>query len=63
VNQLYGRPDVLWLGLPILLYWQARIWILAGRRAIDEDPVSFALRDRLSYACGVLFLAIVLLAR
>ncbi len=49
VGELYLRPDVLWLGLPILLYWQARIWLLTGRGVMNEDPVVFALTDRVSH--------------
>ena len=50
---LYGRPDILWLGLPILLYWLGRVWLLAHRGLVHEDPLLFALRDRASYAVGV----------
>ena len=50
---LYGRPDILWLGLPILLYWLGRVWLLAHRGLVHEDPLLFALRDRASYVVGV----------
>lgn len=59
---LYGRPDLLWLGLPLLLYWMGRAWILANRGSMDDDPVVFALRDRAAWAVGVLFLAVLLAA-
>ena len=59
---LYSRPDYLWIGLPLLLYWKARIWLLALRHAVHEDPILFALRDRVSYAVISLFLFIVWLA-
>lgn len=59
---LYGRPDLLWLGLPILLYWLARVWLLANRGELHDDPVVFALTDGASYAVGVGFLAMLLLA-
>ena len=59
---LYVRPDYLWVGLPLLLYWKARIWLLALRQAVHEDPVVFALRDRVSYAVMSVFLFIVWLA-
>lgn len=49
VELLYDAPDALWVGLPILLYWQARVWLLAGRDSMHEDPVVFALRDRCSH--------------
>ncbi len=55
VVALYSRPDLLWFGLPLFLYWIARIWLLAGRGAFDE-PVAFAVRDKASYVVLALFL-------
>jgi 4-hydroxybenzoate polyprenyltransferase len=62
VLRLYPRPDILWGGLPILLYWQARAWLLVNRHAMHEDPVVFALHDRVSQISLVAFLAVVFLA-
>jgi hypothetical protein len=50
VRQLYSRPEVLWLMCPVMLCWIARVWLLAGRGELDDDPLIFALRDRGSYA-------------
>lgn len=55
----YRNPAILSLVLPILLYWLGRIWLLAGRGRMKDDPVKFALRDKVSLACG---LAIALVA-
>ncbi|WP_099092055.1 UbiA family prenyltransferase [Paludisphaera borealis] len=52
VRTHYGRPEVLWLSCPLLLYWISRIWFLAYREQLDDDPVAFALRDRISYLIG-----------
>jgi 4-hydroxybenzoate polyprenyltransferase len=49
VVDLYRRADMLWLGLPMLLYWIGRVWLLALRGEVHEDPLLFALRDRVSY--------------
>lgn len=62
VTRLYDRPELLWIGLPILLYWQARMWLLAGRGRVHDDPVVFALRDRVSYISLAGFLVAVWLA-
>jgi 4-hydroxybenzoate polyprenyltransferase len=62
VGQLYARPDLLWLGLPIFLYWLGRIWMLANRGEVHEDPVLFALRDRPSYLVGAALAAVLLSA-
>lgn len=45
---LYARPKVLWLICPLLLYWVSRMWIVAHRGAMHDDPVVFAARDRVS---------------
>ncbi len=62
VNGLYRAPDLLWLGLPLLLYWQGRIWILAARGKMMQDPVLFALRDAVSHVAVGAFLVTVWLA-
>jgi len=61
VLTLYSRPDVLWLGLPLFLYWIARLWVLAVRGSLHEDPVAFALGDRVTWAVlGAFFLTVLL---
>ena len=53
VTILYRHPQTLWLMCLLLLYWVTRMWFLAERGVIDEDPVLFTLRDPVSYALGV----------
>jgi 4-hydroxybenzoate polyprenyltransferase/phosphoserine phosphatase len=62
VARLYERPDLLWIGLPILLFVQGRMWLLAGRREMQEDPVVFALTDRPSLLAAVMLLLTVALS-
>jgi len=45
---LYHRPQMLWLLCPALLYWISRAWLLAHRGAMHDDPVVFAVSDRIS---------------
>ena len=56
---VYTNPKMLW-GVPIALaIWVGRIWLLAHRGRMNDDPVSFALRDKASIvlgtAVGILF--------
>ncbi len=44
-SELYARPAVLWALCPIMFYWIARVWLLARRGDLDEDPVVFATTD------------------
>jgi 4-hydroxybenzoate polyprenyltransferase len=62
VHGLYARPQALWLVCPILMYWIARVLMLAHRRLIDDDPIIFALKDRVSWLAMVAIGAIMLLA-
>ena len=48
VAPLYRRPELLWPLCLVLLYWIGRVWLLAHRGELDDDPVVFALRDRVS---------------
>jgi len=57
IVQRYNHPEWLWLTVPALLYWIGRVWIIAHRGQMDEDPVVFALHDRVSYAI-LMFIAI-----
>jgi 4-hydroxybenzoate polyprenyltransferase len=50
-NTLYGWPSLLWLACPVLLYWIMRTWLLAHRQQMTDDPVAFAVRDPISWAC------------
>lgn len=51
-TMLYGSPNWLW-AVPLLLYlWQMRVWLLAHRGMLDDDPIVFALKDRASLALG-----------
>ncbi len=50
VATLYSRPEVLWALIPLVAYWISRVWLLAHRGQMDDDPVLFATRDPLSYA-------------
>lgn len=60
-SNVYSHPQIL-SGMPLILsIWLGRIWLLAHRGNMNDDPVSFALRDRISLVLGgivaVLFLA------
>lgn len=46
---LYKSPAILWMICPILLYWITRVWFLAHRGQMADDPVQFALTDRVSW--------------
>jgi len=45
---LYTRPHYLWLLCPLLLYWISRVWAIAHRGIMHDDPVVFAVMDNVS---------------
>src|SRR5205814_4717941 len=61
-RQLYRHPQFLWLICPLLLYWITRVWFVARRKALIDDPIVFALTDRVSWMAGILALILVGLA-
>jgi len=43
----------LWGISVVMLYWVSRVWLKAYRGLMDEDPVLFAMRDRVSYMVAI----------
>ena len=62
VRRFYASPAWLWLIVPVFLYWISRIWLLVNRGAMDEDPVLFATRDRVTWLTAAFSAAILVLA-
>jgi 4-hydroxybenzoate polyprenyltransferase len=62
VIKLYRQPGRLWLIVPLMILWLNRVWLLASRGELDEDPVAFALTDRMSQLIGVAVVVIAWLA-
>ncbi len=62
VAALYARPQALWFATPFLLYWISRVWLLAHRGELHEDPLLFALHDPPSYVAAMGVLAAMVIA-
>ncbi|BBE71234.1 UbiA family prenyltransferase [Oharaeibacter diazotrophicus] len=48
----YARPELLWAMPAILFLFLGRVWLVAQRGNMRDDPVAFALKDRVSLALG-----------
>ena len=59
---LYHHVTRMWLIAPLMILWLSRVWLLASRGELDEDPVVFALTDRVSIVMGVVAVVIAFLA-
>jgi len=61
VVQFYKHPALLWLICPLFLYWIARIWLLASRGELSDDPLDFAARDPQTWIIGALSAVVLIL--
>lgn len=58
IQVLYQHAEVLWLACPVLLYWISRVWLIAHRGQMHDDPIVFAVKDKQSLLVGAMVLAI-----
>ena len=59
----YGHPTLVWLICPLVLYMIVRIWMLARRGQMNDDPVVFLMSDWRSLLLTVMGAALVLTAK
>jgi 4-hydroxybenzoate polyprenyltransferase len=62
VTALYRTPFLLWLICPVLLFWISRMWLLAHRGRLHEDPIVATARDPISYLLGAIVAVLMLAA-
>jgi 4-hydroxybenzoate polyprenyltransferase len=62
VATLYRSPDALWALVPLVVYWAGRMWLLAQRGELDDDPILFTTRDLGSYLVLLCALAVFAIA-
>jgi 4-hydroxybenzoate polyprenyltransferase/phosphoserine phosphatase len=62
IQPLYHRPKLIWTLCVLLLYWISRVWMTAHRGKMHDDPVVYALRDRVSLALGLIAAVTIALA-
>ena len=62
VTMLYSNPRVLNLICPFMIFWLSRILVLARRGFLDDDPIVFAIKDRVSWVTGLATSCIIILA-
>lgn len=48
ISTLYGHPKMVWALCPVMLYWISRIWMQTHRGNMHDDPLVYALKDRIS---------------
>lgn len=60
---LYTRHEFIWLLCPLLLYWISYVWLIAQRGGMNDDPLEFVFRNRVSQIVLLLSAIIFLIAR
>lgn len=49
VASRYAAPEVLWLLVPLVLFWQLRLWLSTSRGYMHDDPIVYSVRDWVSW--------------
>ncbi len=62
VAEAYSSPKILWGSSVVLLYWLARVQMITHRGGMNDDPIVFALKDRVSWVCLIAIIGFVLAA-
>ncbi|MEP6834232.1 MAG: UbiA family prenyltransferase [Gemmatimonas sp.] len=63
VRLQYRHPEVIWLICPLVLYWINKLWLNSQRRQIYDEPIVWAIQNRVSRGIALLSVALLLLAR
>ncbi len=50
VTTHYPTPELIWGAVPLLMLWISWIWLQAHRGHMYDDPLVFAVKDRVSWA-------------
>ncbi|ENM5855483.1 UbiA family prenyltransferase [Vibrio mimicus] len=58
---LYSSPNLVLGSVFVLLFWVSWIWLKAFRGQMHEDPVVFAVQDKVSLISGSIFILFILL--
>lgn len=62
IARMYSQPKLVWLLVPIMLYWISRIWMQTHRGNMHDDPLVYALKDRTSLITGAMAAVVLALA-
>jgi 4-hydroxybenzoate polyprenyltransferase len=59
----YAQPALLWGVIPLMLFWQCRLWLSTARGYMHDDPIVYAARDWVSWLIFAVLAIVVLAAR
>jgi hypothetical protein len=62
VQLMYRHQEGLWALFGLMLFWVSRVWIMAFRGKMHDDPIVFALKDKVSLCVLTACVASIVLA-
>lgn len=62
VIETYSSPEILWGSTVVLLYWLTRVYMITHRGGMHDDPIIFAVKDKVSWVCLVIIILFVWVA-
>jgi len=62
VLELYLYTELVWAAIPFLLFWISWMWMQADRGNMNDDPLVFAVKDKVSLLAGAGFALVLLVA-
>lgn len=63
VIKLYRTHEIIWGTVPLMILWISWMWLKANRGLMHDDPIVFAIKDKVSIFIGALFITILAVAR
>jgi 4-hydroxybenzoate polyprenyltransferase/phosphoserine phosphatase len=58
----YLHPKMLWGVVPLMLFWQCRLWLSTTRNYMHDDPIVYAARDWVSWVVFACLMGLVVSA-
>ncbi len=62
-EDLYALPELLWGIVPLMLFWQCRLWLSTSRGQMHDDPILYAASDWVSWAVAACLVALLVSAK
>lgn len=59
----YAAPWLIWGAVPLVLFWQCRLWLATSRGIMTDDPIVYAARDRVSWLTAAAMAALAVEAK
>ena len=58
----YASPGLLWGIVPVMLFWQCRLWLSTARGYMHDDPIIYSAKDWVSWIVAATVMLLLLIA-